>query len=81
MASMTMSAARDQGLRRLSDLTTWVGVGAVAVTGVFVGLAAHATHASTAGTQISSTGSTAAGLTAAQVSATAQPSHVRSGAS
>jgi hypothetical protein len=78
---MTTSAARDQGLRRLSDLTTWLGVGAVAVTGAFVGLAAHATHSSTASSQSTSATSSAAGLTAAQVSASAGPSHVRAGAS
>ncbi len=78
---MTTSAARDQGLRRLADLTTWLGVGAVAVTGAFVGLAAHATHASTATSSTSAASSSTGGLTAAQVSASAQPSHVRSGAS
>jgi len=81
MVSMKTSAARDEGLRRLSDLTTWLGVGAVAVTGAFVGLAAHATHATSSSTQISSASSATGGLTAAQVSATARPSHVRSGSS
>jgi len=81
MVDMTTSAARDQGLRRLSDLTTWLGVGAVVVTGAFVGLAAHATHATSASSQTSSASSAAGGLTAAQVSASARPSHVRSGAS
>lgn len=84
MGLMTSAAARDNGLRRLSDLTTWLGVGAVAVTGVFAGLAAHASHTTT------STSSTTAGASSAATAAfatgsvpTASPvaSHVRSGAS
>ncbi len=77
---MTTPAARDQGLARLTDLTTWLGVGAVAVTGVFVGLAAHATHAATA-TSTQTSVATAGGFTAAQVSTSARPSHARSGSS
>jgi len=77
---MTTPAARDQGLARLTDLTTWLGVGAVAVTGVFVGLAAHATHASAA-TSTQTSVATAGGFTAAPVSASARPSHARSGSS
>jgi len=83
---MTTTAARDRGLSRLSDLTTWLGVGAVAVTGVFAGLAAHASHTTTATssapTSSALSSASTAGLTAAQApTASALPSHVRSGAS
>src|ERR1017187_3328426 len=43
---MTTAAARGHGLPRLSDLTTWLDVGIVAVTGVLAGLAAPVTHTS-----------------------------------
>jgi len=83
---MTTSATRDNGLRRLSDLTSWIGVAAVAATGVFAGLAAHASHTSTtvSSTTASSASSSTAtgGLTPAQApTASVLPSHVRSGAS
>ena len=83
---MTTSAARDNGLRRLSDLTTWIGVAAVAATGAFAGLAAHASHVSSAvsSTAASSASSSTAtgGLTPAPAPmASALSSHVRSGAS
>ena len=66
------------------------GRGAVALAGVFVGLAAHTTHASTATTNsgtvsVSSSGvssTTGAGLSASPApAASALPSHVRSGSS
>jgi hypothetical protein len=77
---MTTPAARDRSLRRLSDLTTWIGVAAVGVTGVFAGFAAHASH-HTATAQSAAT-VTNGGLTSAQAPAAATtPSHVRSGAS
>ena len=80
---MTTPAARDNGLRRLSDLTTWLGVGAVAATGVFVGLAAHASHTTTGVTSRTATALPAAGGFSAGQAPTAgvATSHVRSGSS
>jgi hypothetical protein len=90
IGGMTTPSARDRGLRRLSDLTAWLGVGALALTGVFAGLVAHATHASTTTTNsgtvsVNSSGlssTTGAGLAAsAAPTASASPSHIRSGSS
>jgi len=85
---MTTPATRDKGLRRISNLTTWLGVSAVAVTGTFVGLAAHTSHTATATVNSSSAGSSGASATAASgldagqaPTASALPSQVRSGAS
>ena len=85
MEDMTAADARSQGLRRLSDLTTWLGVGAVAVTGVFAGLAAHAAHTTTTTGSVNSSttrSNAGSGLASAQPpGASALPSHVRSGSS
>lgn len=40
------AAARDAGLHRIRRLTRWAATGAVGLTGVFAGLAAHATASS-----------------------------------
>ena len=83
MEGMTTANVRDRGLRRLSDLTAWAGVGAVALTGVFAGVAAHAAHPATTTQSVNATAvvpSSGAGLSAALPPvASAAPSHVRSG--
>ena len=80
---MTSTQGRDRGLRRLSGLTVWAGVGAVALTGVFAGVAAHAAHPATpSATTAGVPGTSGGGLTAAQPPvASVAPSHVRSGSS
>ena len=86
MEDMTSTHVRDLGLRRLSGITAWAGVGAVALTGVFAGVAAHATHPAATTTPPATTaavaGNTGGGLTAAAPPvASVAPSHVRSGSS
>jgi hypothetical protein len=96
MEGMSTPTARDRGLQRVVDLTTWAGVGALALTGGFALAAAHSAHtspsssagsssstaASSSSTSSSSSSSSAGGLATGQApSASLGSSHVRSGAS
>ena len=71
---MTTPTSRQRGLKRVADATTWAGAAAVALTGVFAGLAAHAGSA-----KASTATSTAASATTSAASAsTASPSSTSS---
>ncbi len=63
-AAAQAASLRDAGVRRVRSATRWLAAGAVALTGVLAGVAAHGTASSSA-----STGGT--GLAAAQSSGTA----------
>jgi hypothetical protein len=95
MEGMSTPTARDRGLQRVVDLTTWAGVGALALTGGFALAAAHSAHtspsssagsssstAASSSSTSSSSSSSAGGLATGQApSASLGSSHVRSGAS
>ena len=52
------TAARDEGLRKVSQVTRWVAAGGLALTGFFTGVAAHAFsgHSTRSTTTVDNTG-------------------------